>query len=171
MSLVGIDRSWFDALAASQPHSSIKEGPQGRSEMKQAPSFLLAFFGGCGALAGILALQSSAPASVSNGDGTNANAQSGPRPRDLVRIIEGETYVVPGGRILTIKTLTSAKGGMGRPVLKINGQLALGGQDVYYGPTEFVLGVAARSGETVVVEDEYVDPETVVVALGYLERP
>lgn len=95
--------------------------------------------------------------------------QQTPLPRDLVRIVEGDSYVVPHGHVLVVKTLTRARGGGGlggSPTLRIDGEAALAGGDV--GIAEFALGVAARAGETVTLDTDFPDPNITHVALGYL---
>jgi len=122
---------------------------------------------GAGALAACLILAGMArPSAPVDDDHEGDSNQLSPQPRDLVRILEGETYVVPRGRVLAIRTLTSTGRDFGTAVLKINGQAVLQADTQF--PLEFVLGVAARAGDTVTVEEDFPVETRQQVALGFL---
>jgi len=127
---------------------------------------LLSFIAGAGTLAALLSLLGMmSPSPAAEGKGRFL-VELTPQPRDLVRVLEGDSYVVPPGRILVIKTLTTAQGG-GGSVLKIDGQSVLAhdfGSDL----KEYALGVVAKAGQTVTLDDQFPDANSTPVALGYL---
>lgn len=136
--------------------------------MKKPSRHLLSFLAGAGALGASLMLlgmlhPDAAPARLAEGSGSMEKA--------LVHVLEGEPFVVPPGRILVIRTLAAAEGRL-QAVLKIDGQsvLTAGGQALpQEQPLELQLGLAARSGQTVTVEDaDFPDPEQTGIALGFL---
>jgi len=121
------------------------------------------FVAGAGAIALTLALLGMAPAD--RGGERKAETASAPRPQDLVRILEGQAFVVPAGKILVIKTLVGSGGSAFD--LKVNGEAILENEFVG-GPQEYQLGVTATAGQTVTVEDTFPDPNNRAVALGFL---
>jgi len=91
-----------------------------------------------------------------------------PRASSLVTIIEGDSFVVPDGKVLVVKTFGAAQGDfLTTAVLKIDGEPVFSafGSSV---PLELALGVSARAGDVVTVEETFADPFTMVAALGYL---
>jgi hypothetical protein len=121
------------------------------------------FVAGAGALALTLGLLGMAL--PDRGGEKKAESVSSPRPQDLVRILEGDSFVVPTGKILVIKTLVGSGGSAFE--LKVNGQAILENEFVV-DPQEYQLGVTATAGQTVTVEDTFPDPNNHPVALGFL---
>jgi len=89
----------------------------------------------------------------------------------IVRILEGETFVVPEDRILTIRTIGSVEADpnvSGPAIVKINGQRVFGGRTAPR--TELLVGLAAKEGDTVIVEDLVPNPNQTSVLLGFLAK-
>ena len=100
------------------------------------------------------------------------HVNSDPLPGAVVRIVEGQNYVVPQGQALTVKALGAVGGGQSAGLLKVNGvgvaQLpSLDAQGV----AAFPFPVVASAGDTVTVEELYPDALTTVFAHGYLSAP
>lgn len=93
-----------------------------------------------------------------------------PHPALVVRVIEGQSYVVPAAQMLSVKSLGQAgeigAGGI-RVRLKINGRDVLAGQ-TDPNPVELSTPVVAGPGDVVTVSETFDDPLVAVVALGYL---
>jgi len=93
-----------------------------------------------------------------------------PSRPELVRILEGETFVVPRHRILTIRTIGNLEGGNATQtpaVISVNGQRVIGGRTAP--KTELLVGIAAQEGDRVVVEDVTPNPNQTSVLLGILQ--
>jgi hypothetical protein len=91
------------------------------------------------------------------------------RPENIVRILEGDNFVVPQGMLLVIKTLASAQGGgLIGYTLRVDGQAVLHHGISGSEPQEYEIGVTAKEGQAVTVEEEFQSPDHIAVALGYL---
>ena len=94
-----------------------------------------------------------------------------PAPHNQVRIMEGDSYQVPAGHVLSIRTFGSTSGFLPDLTLKFDGQVVFGvsGMSSDY-PLELVLGVTATTGEVVTLENTFPFPGTAGVAFGFLSR-
>lgn len=96
-----------------------------------------------------------------------------PHPDFVVRIMEGSSYTVPAGSMLSIKSLGQTRdagaGGGATITLRINGVDAFGGRATP-SPVELTMPVVAAPGDVITVEEQFNDPAVVAVALGYLTR-
>ena len=93
-----------------------------------------------------------------------------PKPSSLVTIREGEPFTVPQGKALVVKTLAAA-GFADAMDLKVNGQIVLStfpGMGPF--PFELQLGVSAREGDVVTVEQNtaFPQPGSKALAFGFL---
>lgn len=92
-----------------------------------------------------------------------------PLPSSIVRVTEGQPWVVPAGRILMLKSLGDANGSSLSAIrLRIDGKPAVTVQ--LSGPSPAVLGfpVTAGPGQLVTVEETFPSEETIAFADGYL---
>ena len=104
--------------------------------------------------------------------------QLAPHPRDHVRIIEGSPYVVPAGKILTLKAVSATGEQPSDVTLEIDGQsvavlrtfgVVFGGGG---GPgvAEIPFGLSARAGETVTMTSIFGPNPDQAVAFGFLSE-
>lgn len=101
-----------------------------------------------------------------------AHVLSDPPAGTIVRIVEGTTYTVPPGQLLSIKSFANVNGFSASFAPDV--KLTIGGVGVLVAhlaesealPIPFV----AASGEVVSVEDFFADPATNVQAFGYVTR-
>jgi len=94
-----------------------------------------------------------------------------PDPESIVRISEGDSYTVPGGRILLIKSVSDALGsGISTATVQVNGVPVVSAK-TDQGPQTLGFPVTARSGDVVTVSDAFFsDPNTTMVVGGYLAK-
>jgi hypothetical protein len=95
-----------------------------------------------------------------------------PHPALVVRIIEGQSYVVPPAKMLSVKALSQA-GTYGAGDVSI--ALKINGRDVIVGrttpnPVDLAIPIVAGPGDVVTVAEGFGfnDPQIFAVALGYL---
>ena len=133
-------------------------------------AFPLSFLAGAGSVALCLALLGMSPV-PRGGSGLGRGGNGSSHPRDLVRISEGDSFVVPAGKSLTIKTVTFAAARIDAFAHSFYGQVKINGQSVLSEVREYELGVTAQPGDTVTVEELAVDSTSdgrIGLALGFL---
>jgi hypothetical protein len=92
-----------------------------------------------------------------------------PHPRDMVRVVQGESYQVPAGKILTLREFVATSKFGGTNVLAVDGQrlCAVGGLD--FGENQLLeLGITATAGQVVTIEAEFPPAPAPIVAIGFL---
>lgn len=96
-----------------------------------------------------------------------------PHPDFVVRIMEGQSYTVPAGAMLSVKSLgqtaPAGAGGGDDIVLRINGADVLVGH-TDPNPVQLEMPIVAGPGDIVTVDELFHDPAVVAVALGYITR-
>ena len=108
------------------------------------------FLAGVGSVALCLTLLGMSPV---RGSGSGLARGGTPHPGELVRILEGDSFVVPAGKILTIKTLTVTAARIDAFSHTYFGTVKINGQSVLSEVREYELGVTAQPGDTVTVEE------------------
>lgn len=139
-----------------------------KSSSFQFRSFLIGALG-CALLLASMGMIQGQGQGVGQDLGRLVQVSLAPQPADLVTIREGDAYVVPNGKVLVIRTLGVAEGFGADVIVKVDGVSVFstaGG----FGPLELELGVSARAGQAVTLEEPFPNELTTVVALGFLGR-
>jgi hypothetical protein len=89
-----------------------------------------------------------------------------PHPRDIVRVVQGDTYVVPEGRILTLREFVASGQNAFSAVLKVDGQSLFLARVDFGEIPELELGIVGKGGQVVTLESD--TPSDPVVAIGFL---
>jgi len=130
--------------------------------MKLAAPSLVSFLTGAAATAFVFLALGLSPRDDDGDDERSSRTE-------LVRILEGETYVVPDHRVLTIRTIGNLEGTNGNQVpaaITVNGQRVFAARTAP--KTEFLVGISAEEGDRVTVEDVVPNPDQTSVLLGFL---
>ena len=158
----------FPPALVTNPHPTPFGFNKENTFVKSMAFSPLSFLAGVGAIGLGLTLLGMSP--VQGSRPGSRQGPSVPHPRDLVRILEGDPYVVPAGKILTIQTVTVAAAEIDAFAHQYLGSVKVNGQSVLSEVREYELGVTAQPGDTVTVEElvEAADAGRIGLALGYL---
>ncbi len=94
-----------------------------------------------------------------------------PAPASIVRVQEGDSFVVPTKLNLVVKAAGDANGfGMGSARIMINGASVLVFRIDFQQMAALPFPLVAREGDVVTVEEDFPDPNFVPYVTGYLSE-